>query len=117
MAFNLSDIGDLSYVKKLTLDVYGGISHLYVNAKQLDQHSRYLEITLLRGGVLTVVPFRHKLVVTIMTYQAECNALTIPSEIHFVAVKFTATVFTDVLVFHLLVLLVVLIVLEVALGY
>jgi hypothetical protein len=56
MALSYSDIGDLSYVKTLTLDVYGGISHLYINAKQLDNHSRYLEITVLRNGMAFTIP-------------------------------------------------------------
>lgn len=45
MAFKFEDIGDLSYIKRITLDTSGGNSLRIVEAKQGDIKSRYLEIT------------------------------------------------------------------------
>lgn len=56
MAFKYTDIGDLSYVKKITLDVSGGISNRVIEAKQGDVKSRYLQITLIQNDKPFIIP-------------------------------------------------------------
>ena len=56
MAFKYEDIGDLSYVKKITLDTSGGTSRRFIEAKQNDKKSRYLEITITNNDVFYSVP-------------------------------------------------------------
>lgn len=56
MAFKFTDIGDLSYVKKITLDVSGGVSNRIIEAKQGDVKSRYLQITLIQNDRPFIIP-------------------------------------------------------------
>ena len=55
MAFKFEDIGDLSYIKRITLDTSRGNSLRIVEAKQGDIKSRYLEIAITQNDTpLTV---------------------------------------------------------------
>lgn len=56
MGFKYADIGDLSYVKKITLDVSGGVSNRVIEAKQGDINSRYLQITLIQNDKPFIIP-------------------------------------------------------------
>lgn len=51
MAFVFEDIDDLSYVKHITLDISGGVSHKFISAKQGDNNTRYLGISLTENDV------------------------------------------------------------------
>ena len=56
MSFTYADIGDLSYVKHITLDLSGGVSHKFVSAKQGDINTRYLGISLTANDVPIEIP-------------------------------------------------------------
>lgn len=56
MSFVYEDISDLSYVKHITLDLSGGVSHKFVSAKQGDINTRYLGISLTANDVPIEIP-------------------------------------------------------------